>query len=67
MTSEPDIYGTASDLNRDHGENAALDATRQADKFLEGDKIAASAVSRRALKAVKEIQREKPENGDAVN
>ena len=67
LTSDLDIYRTASVLIREHGEDAALEAAQRADKFLEDGNMAGSAVWRRVLKAVKEIQREEPEEGEAVN
>ena len=67
MTTDLDIYRTASVLIREHGEDATLEAAQRADKFLEDGKLAASAVWRRVLRAVKEIQREEPGEGEAVN
>ena len=67
MTSDLDIYRTASILIREHGEEADLVAAQRADKFLEDGDMAGSAVWRRVLKAVKEIQREEPGEGEAVN
>ena len=67
MPDDLDIYRTASVLIREHGEDAALEVAQRADKFLQDGNLAASAVWRRGLRAVKEIQREKPEDGEAVN
>ena len=67
MTSDIDIYRTASVLIREHGEVADFVAAQRADEFLEAGDMAASAVWRRVLKAVKEILREEPGEGEAVN
>ena len=67
MTSDLDIYRSASVLIREHGEEADLVAAERADSFLEAGDMAGSAVWRRVLKAVKEIQREEPGEGEAVN
>ena len=57
MTSDLDIYRTASVLIREHGKGTALEAAQRADAMLErGDKEGA-AVWRRVLKAVDEMQR----------
>jgi len=60
MTSDLDIYRTASILIREHGEEADLVAAQRADSFLEACDMAGPAVWRRVAKAVKEIQREEP-------
>ena len=67
MTSDLDIYRTASVLIKEHGEEADLVAAQRADGFLEAGNMAGSAVWRRVLKAIKEIWREEPEEGEAVN
>jgi len=67
IASNLDIYRTASVLIREHGEEADLVAPQRADTFLEFGAMAGSAVRRRVLKAVKEIQREQPGEGKSVN
>lgn len=67
MTSDLDIYRTASVLIREHADEADLVAAQRADTFLEAGDMAGSAIWRRVLTAVKEIQREEPEEGEAVN
>jgi hypothetical protein len=58
MTSDLDIYRTASVLIREHGDEADLVAA--ADSFLEAGDVDGCAVRKGVLKAVKEIQREEP-------
>jgi hypothetical protein len=67
VTSDLDIYRTASVLIREHGDEADLVAAERADGFLEAGDIDGSMVWKRVLKAVKEIQKQEPEEGEAVN
>ena len=67
MTSDLDIYRTASVLIHEHGEDAALEAAQRADAWLDKGQTGAYLVWKRVLKAVKEIQREEPQEGEAVN
>ena len=67
MTSDLDIYRTASVLIREHGDEANLVAAQRADEFLDKGDMDGSAVWRRVLKAIKEIWREEPREGEAVN
>jgi hypothetical protein len=67
MTSDLDIYRTASVLIREHGEEADFVAAQRADSFLEAGDIDGQMIWKRVLAAVKEIQREEPEEGEAVN
>jgi hypothetical protein len=60
MTSDLDIYRTASVLIREHGDEADLVAAERADSFLEAGDVDGCAVRKGVLKAVKEIQREEP-------
>ncbi len=62
-----DIYRTASVLIREHGEDADLDAAQRADAMLEKGCLDGLAVRRRVLKAVKEIQRQEPREGETAN
>jgi hypothetical protein len=60
MTSDLDIYRTASVLIREHGDEADLVAAQRADSFLEAGDVDGQMIWKRVLKAVKEIQREEP-------
>ena len=60
-------YRTASVLIREHGEEADLVAAERADSFLDDGDIDGSAIWKRVLKAIKEIRREEPREGEAVN
>jgi hypothetical protein len=67
MTSEIDIYRTANVLIREHGDEAYLVAAERAGSFLDAGDIDGSMTWKRVLKAIKEIQREEPREGEAVN
>ncbi len=66
-TSDLDIYRTANVLIREHGEDAALEAAQRADAMLEKGCLDGRRVWKRVLAAVKEIQRQEPREGEAVN
>ncbi len=67
MTSDLDIYRTANVRIREHGEDAALEAAQCADAMLEKGSPDGQRVWKRVLAAVKEIQRQEPREGEAVN
>ncbi len=67
MTSDLDIFRTASVLIREHGEDAALEVAQRADAMLEKGAINGQRVWKRVLAAVKEIQRQELREGAAVN
>ena len=54
-------------LIREHGDEADLVAAERADSFLEPGDVDGLAVWRRMLKAIKEIQRQDPREGEVVN
>ena len=64
MTSDLDIFRTASVLIREHGEDATLEAAQRADAMLEKGSVDGQRVWERAL--VKEIQRQEPLEPAAV-
>ncbi len=71
MIPDLDIYRSANVLIREHGEDAALEAAQRADAMLEKGSLDGQRVWKRVWKrvlaAVKEIQRQEPEDGEAVN
>ena len=67
MTSDLNIYRTASVLIREHGEDAALEAAQRADAMLEKGSVDGQRVWKRVLAALKEIQRQELREGEAVN
>jgi len=54
-------------LIREHGDEADLVAAQRADSFLEAGDMDGSAVWRRVLRAIKEIQRQELREGEAFN
>ncbi len=66
VTTDLDIYRTASVLIREHGDEADLVAAERADSFLDAGDMAGSAVWQRVLKAIKEIRCQEPREGEAV-
>ena len=67
MTSDLDIFRSASVLIREHGEAAALEAAQRADAMLEKGDMEGAAVWRRIVKAVEEIQRQNRRPGEAAH
>ena len=67
MTSDLDIYRTASVLIREHGKDAALEAAQRADAMPEKGCPDGQRVWKRVLAAVEEIERKELREGEAVN
>ena len=67
MTSDLDIYRSASVLIREHGEDAALEAAQRADAMLEKGDMEGAAVWRLVLKAVEELRRKERREGEATH
>jgi hypothetical protein len=67
VTSDLDIYRTANVLVKHYGKDAALEAAQRADAMLEKGCLDGQRVWKRVLAAVMEIQREEPEEWEAVN
>ncbi len=67
MTSDLDIYRSATVLIREHGTGAALEAAQRANAMLERGDMDGCAVWRRIVEAVGEIQRQDRRPGAAVN
>jgi hypothetical protein len=67
MTSDRDIYRTANLLVKQHGQDAPIHAAMRADAMLEKGDLGGCAVWRRVLKAVEELLREEPREGERVN
>ncbi len=65
MTTELDIYRTANVLVKRYGEDAALEAAQHADALLEKGCLDGQRVWKRVLKAIKDIQRQEPREGEA--
>ena len=66
MTSPIDIYRTANELIKQHGDDAPIHAAMRADELLDAGDIDGQAVWKRILAAVEELQsKEGPEGATA--
>jgi hypothetical protein len=64
VTSDLDIYRSAQVLIREHGEDAALEAAMRADAMLDKGDLEGYVMWKRVLRAVEEMQRESPRDGE---
>ena len=67
MTSDLDIYRSASLLIKQHGPDAPIHAAMRAGELLEAGDLGGYAVWRRVLRAVEELQGTEPKSGEAVH
>ena len=65
--SDLDIYRSANVLVKRHGADAPIHAAMRADEMLEAGDLDGYAVWRRVLRAVEELQRAGPTEGERVN
>jgi len=61
MISDLDIYRSANVLVKRHGQDAPIHAAMKADALLDKGDLDGYAVWRRMLKAVEELQQERPQ------
>jgi hypothetical protein len=64
---EIDIWRTAKILMDAHGDKAWLEAAQRADHAIEDGNTDAEAVWKRVLKAITELDRQKPAEGQGLN
>jgi hypothetical protein len=62
-----DVWRAADLLIKRHGEDAAIVAAQRADELLEVGDVEGQIVFKRIVEAINELQRQKPEPGEAVN
>jgi hypothetical protein len=67
MIRDLDIYRSAQVLIREHGEDAALDATTRAIAMLDKGDLDRYAVWKRILRAVEEIQRKERDPNESMH
>ena len=67
MIPDLDIYRSAQVLVKEHGQDAPIEAAMRADAMIERADLDGYAVWRRVLKAVEELLREEPREGERVN
>ncbi len=62
-----DIYRSANVLVTRHGEDAPIEAAMRADAMLEKGDLGGYDVWKRIVKAIEELQRSEPREGERVN
>ena len=67
MISDLDIYRSAQVLVKQHGEDAPIQAAMRADATLEAGDLHGFSVWKRILRAVEELRRVEPVDGERVN
>ena len=67
MIPDLDIWRCANLLAKHHGDDAPLQAAMRADAMLEAGDLDGVSVWKRVLKAVEELLREEPREGERVN
>ncbi len=67
MTSDLDIYRSATLLVKQHGPDAPIHAAMRADAMLDKGDLDGLAVLKRVLRAVEELQGTVPKPGEAVH
>ncbi len=65
MTSDLDIYRSANELIKQHGDAADIEAAMRADKLMEAGDMEGEAVWLRIVKAIEELlSEERPEGAE---
>ncbi len=67
MTSDLDIYRSANELVKQHGEDAPIHAAMRADAMLEAGDLDGYAAWKRILRAVEELEGMEPGVGAQVH
>ena len=67
MISDLDLWRPANVLTKRYGDGAATEAAMHADEFLDRGNLNDERVWTRIMKAIEELQRERPRDGEAVH
>ena len=67
MTSDLDVFRSANEFIKHHGEDAPIEAAMRADKLLEAGNLDGFSVWKRILWAVEELQRAEPKPGGKMH
>jgi len=67
MVSDLDIWRAANILVKEHGEEAAIIAAQRADELLAKGDVEGQIVWKRIVRAVAELQKREPGEGERVN
>ncbi len=66
MISDLDIWRAAQVMVKHYGKDAATEAAKRADEFLDQGIIDGERLWMRIMQAIEELQRERPKDGEAV-
>ncbi len=67
MISDLDIWRAAQVMVKRYGDDAAIEAAKRADEFLDQGIIDGERVWTRIMTAIEELQRERPREGEATH
>ena len=67
MITEFDAHSAATTITRQYGEKASLHATKRADAMRVAGDPDGSAMWKRILRVIEELQRKAPKSGEAVH
>ena len=67
MISDLDIWRAAQVMIKRYGDGAATEATMRADEFLDQGNINGKRLWMRIMKAIEELQLERPRDGEAMH
>ena len=67
MIPDRDIFAAANLMLKRHGDNAAFEAAARADEFLEKGDLDGQRVWIAIVKAIEELQRKAPADGEKVH
>ncbi len=67
MISNLDIFRSANEFVKQHGEDAPIHAAMRTDAMLDKGDLGGYAVWKRRLRAVEGLQKTEPESGEAVH
>ncbi len=67
MIPDLDIYRSAKLLIDQHGDEASIEAAMRADEFLDQGNMDGQRVWMRIMQAIEELQRQRPNDGEAVH
>ncbi len=67
MLSDLDLWRAANVMIKRYGDGAATEAAMRADEFLDQGIIDGKQLWMRIMRAIEELQRERPSDGEAVH
>ncbi len=67
MISDLDIWRAAQVMSKRYGKDAATEAAKRADEFLDQGILDGQRLWMRIMQTIEELQRERPRDGEAVH